>query len=262
MSKINGRNGFTLIELLVVIAIIAVLMGILMPALSRVRKQAKAVVCQTRLKQWGTIFVMYTDDNDTKFPIRTSSSGRWIDVLFDYYYKSDKMRTCPIAAKPSAPEGASGTLSVGGTTTLAWGRLGENSGRPAGTYGSYGINHWVYKPGQDPLYGQAAKDYWRTINVRNVSQIPLFLDCWFWCGGPENDNKPPQTEDDRRTGHRDSMQRFVINRHQGAINGIFLDQTVRKIPLKSLWRQRWHRSWDMSYPLPEWPDWMVSFPDP
>ena len=262
MSKMNRERGFTLIELLVVIAIIAVLMGILMPALSRVRKQAKAVVCQTSLKQWGTIFVLYTEDNDTKFPTRTQSSGRWINVLFDYYHKDERFRCCPMATKPTAPQGASGTLAVGGSATLAWGKLLDTGGRPIDTYGSYGINHWVYKAGQDPLYGQAAKDYWGTINVRNVSQIPLFLDCWFWCGGPENDDLPPQTEGERRTGHIDSMQRFAIDRHQGAINAIYLDQTARKIPLKSLWRQRWHRSWSMTYPLPDWPDWMMSFPDP
>jgi len=47
------RRGFTLIELLVDIAIIALVMGILMPALARVKKQAKAVACQALLNQWG-----------------------------------------------------------------------------------------------------------------------------------------------------------------------------------------------------------------
>ena len=61
------RRGFTLIELLVVIAIIALLMGILMPALSRVRKQARSVACQALLKQWGVIWAMYCDDNDGRF---------------------------------------------------------------------------------------------------------------------------------------------------------------------------------------------------
>ena len=62
-----GRSGFTLIELLVVIAIIALLMGILMPSLQRVKKQAQGVTCQSYLKQWGLVFSMYTQDNDDKF---------------------------------------------------------------------------------------------------------------------------------------------------------------------------------------------------
>jgi len=62
----NKKNGFTLIELLVVIAIIAVLMAILMPALSRVREQGKRIVCEHNLKQLTFTWVMYSDDNDDK----------------------------------------------------------------------------------------------------------------------------------------------------------------------------------------------------
>ena len=60
-------TGFTLIELLVVIAIIVLLMAILMPALQRVKGQAKAVACQSNLKQWGIYFSIYTDENDGYF---------------------------------------------------------------------------------------------------------------------------------------------------------------------------------------------------
>jgi len=62
----KGR-GFTLIELLVVIAIIAVLMGILMPALSKAREQGQRVACQNNLKQYGLGVTMYTGDHDYRF---------------------------------------------------------------------------------------------------------------------------------------------------------------------------------------------------
>ncbi len=62
------KSGFTLIELLVVIAIIALLMGILMPALSRVREVAKRVVCSSQLRQVGTAIPLYAGDNNNYMP--------------------------------------------------------------------------------------------------------------------------------------------------------------------------------------------------
>ena len=59
------KRGFTLIELLVVIAIIAVLMGILLPSIQKARDQARKVACQALLKQWGTIWSMYCDENNS-----------------------------------------------------------------------------------------------------------------------------------------------------------------------------------------------------
>ena len=65
----KNRKGFTLVELLVVIAIIAVLMGILMPALSRARMQAQAIVCGSNQRQLGLGWTFYADDNDDWFPM-------------------------------------------------------------------------------------------------------------------------------------------------------------------------------------------------
>ena len=61
-------KGFTLIELLVVIAVIALLLGILVPTLQGIRKQAKAVRCQAILKQWGLVWTMCCQDNAGYFP--------------------------------------------------------------------------------------------------------------------------------------------------------------------------------------------------
>ncbi len=76
------KNGFTLIELLVVIAILALLMGILMPALSRVREQAKTIMCRSNLNQYGIGMRMYLDENDYFFPETdnwmSSTTSGWV----------------------------------------------------------------------------------------------------------------------------------------------------------------------------------------
>jgi prepilin-type N-terminal cleavage/methylation domain-containing protein len=265
--------GFTLIELLVVIAIIALLMSILMPALGRVRKQARSVVCQTNLKQWGVIWAMYADDNNGLFPKRRGGTNdtRWINVLFDYYYKDDKFRVCPMARKiafPQYPPGASDTLTVGGDAETSWGRIAETGGRPAGTWGSYGVNGWIYQcdePGGS-LYGKPAQFFWKTPNVKGAFEVPLFLDCWFWCGWPDHTDTPPKIDDRGARDPRDenAMNRFCINRHQQAINGVYLDFHVDRIWLKALWHQKWSKRFDTHLPGPDWASeasWMASFKD-
>jgi len=98
-------RGFTLIELLVVIAIIALLMGILLPVLGKVRDQGRTIVCRSNLKQYGIGLRMYLDDNDHLFPdARTwlkSQSHNWVrigeepDGVFWPYLKDLDVHMCP-----------------------------------------------------------------------------------------------------------------------------------------------------------------------
>ena len=73
-SMRTTQAGFTLIELLVVIAIIAILMGILTPALSRVREASKRAVCSSQVKQTGVAIAAYASDNDNCMPVYNSNN--------------------------------------------------------------------------------------------------------------------------------------------------------------------------------------------
>jgi prepilin-type N-terminal cleavage/methylation domain-containing protein/prepilin-type processing-associated H-X9-DG protein len=263
----QSTRGFTLIELLVVIAIIALLLAILMPSLQRARKQARAVACLANLRQWGTVFLMYTQDNGDKFYRAWTSSTtghEWVGCTRPYY-QDPKICFCPEASKVVSEQ-------TGGiqprNANEAWGRFVESDSRTgyAGMAGSYGINDWVGNPADGFAFGE--KDwYWVSPQQAGAGRAPLFLD-EIWLGGMPMDTDTPPTAE-TGTGGAGMMQRYCIDRHRGYGNAVFVDFSVKKAGLKELWTLKWHRRFDTANPWTRagnvqpqsWPAWMQGFKD-
>ena len=261
----NKARAFTLIELLVVIAIIALLMAILMPALQRVKKQAKAVACQSNLKQWDLIFSMYTNDNDGRLPAWLDAGDAWPHLLkevWPYYRDTNDLFVCPMATKPEHELGVS-VLGHEGGTSSAWSLRGRATG--AIIDGSYGVNIWAQYVRGAEADGAPASKYWKTVSGKGAGDVPVLSDSVLWWACPSSDGNPPLYEDVWTT---DSLY-SCVNRHDGFVSGLFMDWSVRRVGLKELWTLKWHRQFDTAGPWtraggvrPEdWPEWMRRFKD-
>ena len=260
-------KGFTLIELLVVISIVVLLMAILLPALQRVRRQAKAVACQSNLRQWGVIFSMYANDNRGTLPRHISSGPHlWPTELRTYSSDSNDLLLCPMATRskirPDNPYMIMDSwLRVAGSKSTAWEyRFTFGPEQVVHFSGSYGVNVYLHWFPIDRLYPGSPRN-----------NVPVLLDCIYLEGRPMHHDDPPEYEG--QIDRFDNMKYFCINRHDAGVNSLFLDWSVRKVGLKELWTLRWGifssaftlsmSPWTKAGGVqPEdWPQWMRSFKD-
>ncbi|MCU0913142.1 MAG: type II secretion system GspH family protein [Planctomycetes bacterium] len=189
------RNAFTLIELLVVISVIAVLMAIIMPALSKAREGGMATVCKGNMKGYSVALQMYLQDNDDTFlnpwalyfP-RTSAysdeggnpQNRWCNgamdlnrfpqrggPFFQSYLKSAKAYICPTFKRMA--RAFFDQTHISETVSFA-----NKFGTPAlyEPWYNYSMNAYLGPKGQAALDGQFAK----AGQVKHPSELVVFVE--------------------------------------------------------------------------------------
>ena len=101
MVKYRNIKAFTLVELLVVISIIALLLAMLMPALSMAREQGRSVVCRKNLSSIGFAFYLFREDNG-KFPCQQIEyyNNYWTTLIKKYIDPTNPKLFCPSNKKP------------------------------------------------------------------------------------------------------------------------------------------------------------------
>ncbi|QDU71532.1 type II secretion system protein [Mucisphaera calidilacus] len=260
-------RGFTLIELLVVISIIALLIGILLPALGAARSTARNAADLSNLRQIGVAYFAWLTDNDfsgfSDYPMNLLTQGGYIDLE-----NTDTVNICPETESPTdvddaVSQGATqiGANDWGGTASVAYQR---------GTFGgfvtrsSYTYNAWLateqFANGTPNFvgnsYGFSYRDEFRWQNfdrVRNTSNVPLAGDgCWIAIAPDETRPAPGALAIHDRSAPFTNLQPFRIygfhemymDRHGSHVNMGFVDGSVRNVPIDDLWDLEWHDNYD------------------
>ena len=214
------------------------------------RTGAKEAVCRSHLRQWASVFDSAMLDNDGYFPSRSVADGAWwIEALWAYH-QDEGLLVCPAATKAS-----SDVLP----THRAW--------RAAKRVGSYGVNGSVGRLKEDTY--RMALGRWQTPRVWDAEKIPLFGDMCWTNAWPNPSDFPPFSEQSIYELSGGEMRLVCVNRHDGSINLLFMDGSVRKVGLKELWTLKWSMSYNTEgpwtivggVPPTAWPEWMRQFKD-
>jgi len=179
------KYGFTLIELLVVISIIALLLSILLPALTKVKGKVKYTVCKSNLKQIVLAALLWSEDNDGwvlpatwSHGISRSTSGSVTEDRLGPYLSAEEqgkdIYRCPVIKKDEAGGWDPVTSTYNGKQSYGMNmRLCVSGPGP----GSTGL------PGNNPPWGPNAEYFYdhgntKLLKIRGPGRVVYFMDFW------------------------------------------------------------------------------------
>jgi prepilin-type N-terminal cleavage/methylation domain-containing protein/prepilin-type processing-associated H-X9-DG protein len=261
------RDAFTLIELLVVIAIIAILAGLLLPALNRAKDRARNATCLSNLRQWGITWRLYTDENSDTFMSGENvnwARGAWVLAFTNGYPQKPPLLLCPKATDRRGPGATELHTSPtdpnasdwGGPTTAYDFPIPDPANPALPLTASYGLNCWVFNPDTNNLQGRIAEYHWRKYSAPpQPSVTPLFLDAMWRGGGPDTDDTPPAFNGEETGFSNNEMCFFAIKRHGQGVNIVYFDGAASNARVKDLWSLPWHQNYVPATNL-VFPGWM------